>query len=76
MTYIPTSDYKMELERLDSMVLSLTGAVVLLYAAIAEIASASDNTTLRQSLTEKAEEISHRLDDIIAAMTRKNETKS
>lgn len=70
MTYIPATDYRPELARLNSMVLSLTSAVVSLYGAITEIASATENQELRQALDQKANEVSKQLDEVIAAMRR------
>ncbi len=75
MTYIPAPDHKTAFSRLDDMVVGLTGAVVSVYAAIAEIAAATDNQELRNSLNKTTDEISHRLDEIIAAMKRNDKTQ-
>lgn len=76
MTYIPAPDHKTAFSRLDDMVVGLTGAVVLLYAAIAEIAAATDNKALQGNLNKRAEEISRRLDEVIVAMKRNDKTQS
>lgn len=75
-SYLPTPDHGRDLARLDAMVLSLTRAVVSLYGAVVDIASTTENPELRQALNQTTDEVSERLDEVIAAMKRGNATST
>lgn len=75
MTYRHAPDYGSEIARLNTMVLGLTGAVVSLYAAVIDISTTTEDADLRQALNQKTDEISKRLDEVIAAMKHKNKSE-
>lgn len=67
-TYLPARDHRAELARLNAMVINLTHAVVSLYEAVGEIASATDDAKLRGALEAKMEDTAKRIDAVVAAV--------
>ncbi len=68
MTFLPGKDYGTEIARLNAVVVDLTSAVVSLYGAVVQTAAHIDNPVLRAELTDKANEVSVALDEIVNSL--------